>query len=691
MRRSALLLSGLLIPAVGQAGEASLAGPDRVVSEVVVTAAPYAVSLETITSSVNVLGREALDVAPPAGIGDALNGLPGIRSSSYGPGSSRPIIRGLSGPRVMVLQNGVGMVDASALSPDHAVASDPSDSLRIEVLRGPSTLAYGGSGIGGVVNMIDDRVPATTARNGLEGRISLSGSTGDDGRAVATSLKSGTGPWVLSASASHRQSHDYPTPVAPVSRTLAASDGLIADPALVQKNADAETDEYGIGGSYIHDRGFVGASIKRTDSTYGVPYQQILAPIDPDAEGPVSIHLKQVRVDARAEQSLDFAGFDKVKVTIGWADYQHAEISRVDGGVGTRFLSTGAEARVELIQQERDGWQGAVGLQGLTRDFEAIGDEAFVPPVKVSEFGVFTLQRLDRGRWGIDAGLRLDRRHFDVHLTGRPDSAPASQAGIHWITEPETRSFSNVSGSLGVFYKLTDDWFTALTLSRNGRAPSEFELYADGPHPGTGGYELGNPDLGSEQVTSIEGTLRYTGDNQRLEGHLWSASYDNFIEDRRTGGLESGLPVFVSRATGARFQGAELEGSWKAWSAGDSTLSVEGDADVVRGQTDEGPPARMPPWSVTGRLIFVSPRLDAQVELRHVAKQTRLAELELPTAGHDLVNLLLTWKPTGESGLRLFVDGRNLGNAEAREHASFLKDIVTQQGRTLRAGLVWKF
>jgi iron complex outermembrane receptor protein len=437
---------------------------DAEVSRVVVTAAPYAVSLDTITSSVNVLTRDQLDVAPAVGLGDALNGLPGLRSTFYGPGASRPVIRGLSGPRVMVLQNGVGQVDASALSPDHAVASDPGESSRIEVLRGPSTLAYGGSGIGGVVNMIDDRVPSTRADNGVEGRLAASASSVDDGRAISGGLKVNAGPLVFAFDGAHRQSDDYKIPTPAVSGRLAARDGLTVDPDKIVKNTDVEMDAYGAGVSYVHDTGFFGVSVKRTDTTYGVPYEQILAPIDPDAEGPVSIHLQQTRYDLRGEQAVDLGPFEKVRLSVGHAKYEHAEVSVEDGEVGTRFLSSGTEGRLELVQKERDGWQGAIGFQALTRDFEAIGDEAFVPSTTVKELGVFALQRLDKDSWGVDAGLRLDRRTLD--------------------TAAMKREFDNVSASLGLFIKPAEHQFYALTLSRNGRAPDRVRAVRRRPAPG---------------------------------------------------------------------------------------------------------------------------------------------------------------------------------------------------------------
>ena len=641
------------------------------VSQVVVTAAPYAVSLDTVTSSVNVISRQQLDLAPPAGIGDVLNGLPGLRSTFFGPGASRPVIRGLSGPRVMVLQNGVGQVDASALSPDHAVASDPGEAFSIEVLRGPSTLAYGGSGIGGVVNMIDDRVPSRPADHGPEGRVSASASSVDDGLAISGAVKFGAGPLVFALDAAHRQSGDYAVPVAPVSDRLATRDGLTVDPDKTVRNTDVEVDAYGAGVSYVHDRGFFGLSVKRTDTTYGVPYAQILSPIDPDAEGPISIHLQQTRYDLRGEQALDGDLFEKVRVSIGYADYEHAEVLVDTGETGTRFLADGVEGRVELVHREHNGHQGAIGFQALSRGFQAIGDEAFVPGTDIQEYGVFTLQRWDRDTWGVDTGLRLDRRTL--------------------TTAAQERSFDNVSASLGVFLKPTGNLFYALSLSRNGRAPTEFELFANGPHPGTGAFELGAPDLDSETVLSLEATVRWKSDRAHAEAHLWGARYDGFIEEAPTGAVEDGLPVFQYFQTGARFQGVELEGGFEAWRSGDQALHLDGVADWVRGDTDAGAPARVPPWAVSGSATWSTPRLEATLDVRRVAGQDRVAAFETPTDGYTQVGLKASFKPRADSPLRLFVDGRNLTNAEIREHASFLKDIAPAPGRSVRAGLSWRF
>jgi iron complex outermembrane receptor protein len=671
------------------------------VSGIVVTGAPYAVSLDSATTSVNIVSRAQLDVAPPVGIGDLLAGQPGLRSSAFGPGASRPIIRGLSGPRVMILQNGTGQVDASSISPDHAVASEPGGAQRIEVLRGPAALAYGGSAIGGVVNIIDDRIP-TAKVEGFTGRASGSYDTNNDGKAVSGALKAGFGPLVFAIDASKRKSSDYRVDTNPVSDRLAASEGLIALDDRRVKNSDVLVDAQGAGVSYVGDDGYVGVSIKKNSTVYGVPYAQVqqVGPADPDAEGPVAIHLHQTRYDFRGEHGLDFGPFEKVRFSVGYADYEHAEVERATGEVGTRFLSNGTEGRLEVVQGDRDGWQGAFGLQGLTRDFEAIGDEAFIPPVTIHETGVFALQRLDKEKWGLEGGLRLDRRDLNSALAGRPTSPVAASYGINWSGAENHPDFTNVSASAAVFVRPLDHLFLSISLSRNARAPTEFELFADGPHGGTGVYEIGDPTLKSEKVVTVEGTARWTAERGKAEFHLFAASYNGFIEEAYTGDRvgddgvidpDGELPVVRFTQTDARFYGSELAGSYDLWTQGSKTLSLEGSADYVHGNANGSPIARIPPYSVTVGLNWSTPVFEAKAEVRHVGSQSRTTAFELPTSAYTLVNASASAKPFADKGVRLFVDANNLTGEEAREHVSFLKDVAPMPGRSLRAGVAYSF
>ena len=652
------------------------ASPGDEVSKVVVTAAPYAVSADAMTASVAVVDRSDLDVAAPKGLGDALAGLPGLRSTAFGAGASRPVVRGLAGPRVQVLTNGVGQIDASALSPDHQVATDPGEAERIEVLRGPAALAYGGSAIGGVVNIIDDRIASRAPDGGFSGRLLASGGTGDDSYAVSGAIHASVGPLVLTLDGLKREAKDYNIPVHAESDRLLALEGETAEGGGGHlTNSAVDLKAFGAGLSHVGDKGFVGVSVKRTETTYGVPghaheHEHEEGEEEHAEEGDVTIGLKQTRIDVRGEYDLDLGPFSRIRFSGGHADYTHTEFEGAE--VGTKFTSDGYEGRIDLVQAERGGWKGAVGVQALRRNFDAIGDEAYVPKTKITEFGAFTQQRLEKdGGYGFEGGLRIDARELDS-LKGKAD-------------------FTNLSGSVGAFVRPTDKSFLGLALSRTSRAPTESELFAEGPHAATRGFEIGDAGLKEEVATSLEATLHYGGERLSGDLHLFAARYDGFIDLRSTGAEEDGLAVYRYVQTDADFRGFEAELSYRLWSAGERSLTLEGGADFVRGSSDLGPPARIPPYSLSVKALYEAPKWSASVETRRVGGQDRLAEGELATDGYTVLNASMSWKPRGDAGLRLFLDGRNLTNEEVREHVSFLKDIAPSPGRQIRAGVAVRF
>lgn len=666
---SAVSLLALACAMGAHADEAAPAQDDTEVSKVVVTAAPYAVSADNLTASVAIVDRTDLDLAPPTGLGDLLSGMPGVRSTAFGAGASRPVVRGLAGPRVQVLTNGVGQIDASALSPDHQVATDPGEAERIEVLRGPAALAYGGSAIGGVINIIDDRIASRAPEGGYSGRLLASGATGDDSYSVSGAIHAAVGPLVLTLDGLKREADDYEIPVFPESRRLLASEGETAEGGGGKlTNTAVDLKAFGAGVSYVGADGFIGVSVKKTDTTYGVPGHAHEEP-GVEEEGPVTIGLTQTRIDLRGEYDKAFGPFAKLRVSAGHADYEHTEFE--GDAVGTKFMSDGYEGRVELVQAERDGWKGAVGFQALRRNFDAQGDEAYVPKTKITEYGAFTQQRVEKAGWGYEGGLRIDYRNLDS-LKGEAD-------------------FTNISGSAGVFARPSDAVFFGVALSRNSRAPTEAELYAEGPHVATRGFEIGDPNLEEETAWSVEATAHYTGERLSADLHLFTARYDGFIDLRPTGAEEDGLAVYEYVQTKADFRGFEVETSYKAWRKADQSLTLEASGDFVRGATDLGPPARIPSYSVTGRAIYDARFWTARVEARHVGEQDRVAEGELPTDAYTTLNASLAWKPKGDGSLRLFLDGRNLTDEEVREHASFLKDIAPSAGRSLRAGVAYRF
>ena len=688
--RSVLLAAtaSVAFAGVAQAQTAPRPTPEVDLGEIVVTAAPFGISTDATNIAVDVLNEEALLTAPAQTLGDILNGLPGVRSTSFSAGSSRPVIRGLAGPRVQVLTNGLGLIDASSLSPDHQVASDPGEANRIEVLRGPQTLAYGGSAIGGVVNIIDGRIAEEHPEGGFEGRVSAQGTTVDDGYAVGGRVAASAGPVVFTLDALKRESGDYDIPVPAESRLQVEDEGETYEDtgSSTVENSFVEPEAYGAGLSFIGDRGFLGFSAKHTETTYGVPghshdghdeehEDEDHGDEDHDhdhgeeEEEIVTIGLEQTRYDLRGEWRFDGGLFNKIRGSVGYADYTHTEFEGEE--TGTIFTSEGYEGRVELVQRRLNGLDGAIGVQFLERAFNAIGEEAYVPQTDISEQAAYTLQRLDLGGWGLEGGLRFDRRELD------------SVAG--------ERQFSNVSGSVGAFWKPAEPLFLGLSISRNGRAPTEAELFATGPHIATRAFEVGDPNLRSEEVTSIEATAHVELGRFDADLHLFNAEYDGFIDLIPTGEEEDGLDVFQYVQGDATFRGLEAEIGYLAWENGSDSLRLEAAYDTVRGETDFGAPARIPPWSVTGRAVAELGPWTLRAQARHVGEQDRVADFELPTDSYTTLDAYVGWSPSRDEGLLLYAEVRNATDEEVREHTSFLKDLVPQPGRNFRLGAAYRF
>lgn len=670
--RSLLLAAAGSTILAGAAAAQSAPQAPAELGDIIVTGAPYGISQRASVIATDVVDEQTLATAPAASLGDMLSGRPGIRSTDFAPGASRPVIRGLSGPRVQVLTNGIGLIDASSVSPDHAVATDPAEANRIEIIRGPATLVYGGSAIGGVVNVLDDRIPTEIPEGGVSGVVSTQASSVDDGRSAFGRMTVGSGNFAFNVDGVKRRTDDYDIPAPAISARRAAAEGLAREDTGTQPNSYTDLGAWGVGGSYIGDKGFAGVSYKNTDSEYGTV-----------AEESVFIKLNQKRWDARGEYRFDSGPFSALRGSYGRADYTHTEFEAV-GEPGTIFNSDGWEGRADLVQRERNGWNGAIGVQALSRNFEAIGEEAFVPSVKIDELGLYTVQRLDLGNHGFEGGLRYDRRE----LSGTPIGG-ASEV---------TREFDNWSASAAAFIRPAAGLFLGLSLAHNERAPSEVELFADGVHIATAAYETGDLTLNSEKVTTLEGTAHY--DRGRFTGdlHVYHSWYNGFIDERPTGDQfyfeeeDEFFPIYRFVQTDAKFYGFELEGAYALWQDGDRKLSLEGAADYVHAQTDFGPAARIPPYSVTGRLAWTSTKFDASAEVRHVGEQDRVAnEFELPTDDYTLVNASVAVRPFAQQNVTLFAEARNLTDEEAREHVSFLKDIAPLPGRNLRVGVAYRF
>ncbi|HYJ82393.1 MAG TPA: TonB-dependent receptor [Allosphingosinicella sp.] len=620
----------------------------------------------------------ARDLRPT--IGETLARQPGVSATSFGPNASRPVLRGFQGERVRVLTDGIGSLDASNTSVDHAVAINPLTADRIEVLRGPSALLFGSAAIGGVVNVVDSRIPRRVPDEGAHvAGILTYGTAADERSANATIDVPIAGKWVFHADGNYSRSDDLRIGGFVLSRQLRAQAAASADPgvrALADlegrlPNTAAETSDVAVGLAWVDGDSNFGFSVNRYDSLYGVPVRFSLDP-GVEAEAP-RIDVRQNRADARAEIDTGSGFVDSVRFRAGYSDYRHDELEET-GDVGTTFLTRGMEGRLEVVQSKRGGWGGGFGMQYFRRHLDVIGEEKFLPENRTSQFGLFALQSYEKGPVRAEAGLRFERQ--SVSAEADPDLGNVA-------TE---RDFSAVSGSLGASYGIAEGVRFGINGSHSQRAPSAEELFANGPHAGTQSFEIGDPGLGKERSWGLEATLSAEGEGFSLSASVFRSWFDGYIFERRTGAFVEELPVFRIGQADARYSGIELEASVRLARTGGVTINADAVADYVRATIDGvGPAPRIPPLRAMAGLEAQADRVQGRIEVEWTAGQDRLAAFETPTDGFTTVSASVQFKPLRNNpNTSITLAANNLFDVDARRHASFLKDVAPLAGRDIR-------
>lgn len=642
-----------------------------------------------ILSGTSVVTGEELTRSLRTTIGETLSRQPGVSATSFGPNASRPVLRGFQGERVRILTDGIGSFDVSNTSVDHAVAINPLTAERIEVLRGPAALLYGSSAIGGVVNVIDSRIPRRIPDEPIHIDGIATYGTAADERTVSGKVEVPLGDkFVVHFDGTYNKTGDLDTGNYILSSDLRKQAAASSDPEIAAlanlrgklPNSAAESWEVAGGAALITDGGNLGFSVNHIDNFYGVP---IRYPLDPGGEAEqVRLHMKQTRADLRGEVSTGGGFLDSIRLRAGFADYQHQEIEDT-GDVGTTFYNQSVESRLEFVQAKRGGWDGAFGAQMFIRDFNVVGEEKFLPKNETQQFGVFTLQSLDLGHTRIEAGARFE--HTILRAVADPDlDNPAYD-----------RSFNALSGSLGASHEIIPGWRLGLNLSRSQRAPSAEELFARGNHAGTQAFELGNPGFGKESSWGIEGTLRgqgpgYTvslsGYHNWFDGYIYDSIADDSVCQAVNGGAPLDFPCFQNNQAKARYYGLEAEATVKLAQVGNYALNFDGGADYVHATVvGSGPAPRIPPFRLLGGLEMASDRLTGRAEIEHSFAQNRTAATETDTSGFTLVNASLAFKPfASQPQTSIVLSANNIFDVEARRHASFLKDYAPLPGRDIR-------
>lgn len=654
------------------------AGPALDIEELIVTSAPLEGSLADVIQGVSILTGDALRDRVKSSLGETLRGETGVSSTFFGPVSSRPIIRGQGGDRIRILTNGVDPVDASVASVDHQVAVNAGTTERIEVLRGPNTLRFGSNAVGGLVNVIDTRIADNLPEGTITGRGALTYATNADALSANAVTQGQIGPGlVLSLDGAYSNQSDYE--INGFANEEAEEEGIDG----FVENSAAEVYSFGGGLSYIWENGHFGFSGGYFDSLYGVPaahehgHEEGEEDEDHDddhgdeehaeeEEEVISIDLKRVRFDLNGEFRDLGPMIEKAAFSFGYGDYDHTELEGDE--IGTVFLNEAWEGRFEFTHRPIGNLRGAFGVQLRTRDFEAIGAEAFVPPTSTDSMAIFLVEEASFGALTLTGGLRLEA----VEVT-------STTVGVE-------RDYDTLSGSASALWRVNESVSLGLSSSLTERAPNAEELFSNGPHLATQQFEIGDPNLNVEKAWQTEASLRVANGPFAGAINLFRTEYDDYIFEQETGLEEDELPVFQYTQVDATFSGIEVEADVDVYQSDDVTVALDGSVSYVRAtnQTTDTPLPRIPPLFYTVGAQADYQAWSARIELEGSSSASRLAPLEEGTDSYTFVNAQVSWKPMADRDVRLTLQGRNLGNEFARPHTSFIKELTPLPGRDIR-------
>ena len=662
----------------------------------VVSAGPVARSVDDFASPFSSLDSEEIKQNSGSSIGELLEGQPGVSSTSFAGGASRPIIRGFDGARVRILDSGIEALDASSISVDHAVATEPLLLERVEILRGPSTLLYGSSAIGGVVNMISREIPRSPVSKAgeVEGGFKTSYDSASSGETALGYIKAGGEDWAMSVTGLTRDNNDYEIP------GHAESAPEVGEEATgILENSFVETDSYSIGNTWFFKEGsYFGLSYSNYNSLYGVPGHAhgghgTAAPAAPAA--PTIVDLERKRYDAELALIEPLDWIKAARVRFGRTDYMHVES---EGDHATKYDNEGWELRGEIAHDSFASFdEGVVGIQFADSDFSAKGEEAFTPDSSTQNQAIFISEHIHNGDLHWEFGARVENQTVD------PDDQAVDPAG-----QPRNLSgYSDTALGLAVsaIWNFAENQSLALSLQRSQRHPSSTELYALGAHIATDQYEFGDPNLGLETAYGIDLRHNYSEGNWSTAVSAFYTTFDDYIYSRNLGteteiedddGDVTHFDNYVFGAVDSLFWGFEAEANYIAYQSVGTTVTIGLLADYVRATNEDANTnlPRITPMRIGGKLRIENGPWVVGALLRQNFKQSNNAahEDESETASFTELQIDLSHSFELEGGeLTLFAQGRNLLNEDIRRHTSFTKEEAPQPGSSVHVGLSYKF
>lgn len=707
----------LIAACIGAATQAMAQAPTPRMEHVLVTVPIHKKAAETALPVTIISGAELRRLAAST-LGETLGGTPGISNSSFGPGVGRPVIRGQAGPRTVNLTNGIAAADVSSLSPDHAVGIEPMLAETVEVLRGPSTLLYGGGAIGGVINTLDNRIPSDRIE-GIRGAVEYRYDDAPEMNTGVLKLEGGSGDFAFHLSGTFRDFENTSIPGLAIDEEAVEmqeellgghdedhdeehegeehdhedeefenSDGFIA-------NTDGDSDVFNIGGSYhFGERDFIGFAYNSFETNYGIPPGAHEHGHEEEHEGEehegeehgeeeeelIRIDLKQERYDTQLHMHDLAPGLiDVARAFLTYTDYEHVELEGVE--IGTQFNRETYEGRLELVREGNS--HSVFGLQFRGDEFSAVGEEAYVPPTDSIEWGGFYVQDFHAGDWQLEAGGRLDYVERD----------PAT--GF----EEDFTSFS-LSGS--ALYPINDKLNLGISVSRSERAPSTEELFSNlnnseeqlVTHAATGIVEIGDPDLDTEVSLNSDLSLTWQGMGSFAELTLFYNTFNDYIFLLNTGDEADETPVYVYEQDDAKFYGVELESSFNLGAMAGGSVELGFFGDLTVGEFDSaGDVPRLPPMRIGSELSWRSDTLGAYVRVLNASDQDDPGAFETETDGYTRWDAGVDYnlRFSGGTELLAFLKLKNLTDEEIRLSTSFLRNFAPQAGESVEAGVRFTF
>ncbi len=609
--------------------------------------------------SVTIIGSLDLAKKNPISLGEALDHELGVAKRSFGPGNSRPVVRGFDGDRVLVLQEGIGIGGLGFQSGDHAEPIDLLSQDRIEVVKGPGTLLYGSNAIGGVVNAVSGH---DEAHKGVRGYVTGIGGSTNNQFGGSGGIEFGTERWLFWANGGGQRSDDYRTPI-----------GAIENSFSRYGNASG-------GAGYFTDKGFLSFSYTGDRRNYGIPTEpEHQGEEDEEEEGHGH---EMVRLNPRRDSFQLRGGFRDLNspisdgnFTLQFNDYRHEEIELPDEEIGTQFKNKTFLYRAVFDQRRSGRYSGSFGFSGLYRDFKSIGEEAIAPPTTQNNFAAFALQTVDFEKFAVQFGGRVEHNGYN------PDSA---SNGLR------DRSFTGFSGSAGIRVGLGANNVFVANYTHSYRAPALEELYNNGPHPGNLTFEIGNPNLTRELGNGIDFSLRHHSNRLRAEANFFYYKIRDFVFLAPTGKVEDGLIEADYDQGDSRFTGTEVRfdlGLTK-------NLWLLSSLDYVNSELTETniPLPRIPPLRARVGFEFFAKGFRFNPEMVMAQDQNRIFITEERTAGYATVNLNTSYTYTQKHYAHIFsVNAFNLNDKLYRNHLSFIKEFAPEIGRGVRVVYTLRF